>query len=66
MDKVSDIGHPYFHNFASLSALYVSGTVFVVRKADKITRAFGLKLKMTFPGFYITGFACKIGLRSKM
>ena len=21
---------------------------------------------MTFPGFYITGFACKIGLRSKM
>ena len=37
MDKVSDIGHPGFHNFASLSAPYVSGTVFVVRKADKIT-----------------------------
>ena len=34
MDKVSDIGHPYFYNFTSLSALYVSGTVFVVRKAE--------------------------------
>ena len=37
MDKVSDIGHPYSLTLHSLSILYISGTVFVVRKADKIT-----------------------------
>ena len=37
MKKVSDIGHSYFIYFISLSIFYISGTVFVVRKADKIT-----------------------------
>ena len=37
MNNVSDIGHLYFEHFLSLSTLYTSGTVFVVKKADKTT-----------------------------
>ena len=37
MKKVSDIGHPYLLHFLSLSIFYSSGTVFVVKKADKTT-----------------------------